>query len=233
MKRITLLLIAIIGFNVNGWSQDPDYTTLVFKNKLREYKKKKPSLKGIGFDKNQIKNIVDLLGSPYYSDDEINDISERIWLAFIDPKKFDFVFKDLAIRTVPNWNKKNYKGQIVVDPNPFLAEWTRADGETPYFQRALNLILTHYKLMGYSEDAKQTKKHLRKLLYTKKFNFKPVSSSDWTNSYLQAANNVIQNKGLIACIDANGKYEYFICQTDKKEEILKLFKKLDWEFMVP
>ena len=233
MKRITLLLIAVIGFTINGWSQDPDYTSLVFKSKIREYKKKKPNLQSIAIDKNQIKNIVTLLGSSHYSENEINDIAEKVWLAFIDPKKFDFVFKDLAIRTIPNWNKKNYKGQIVVEPNPLLAEWTLADGETPYFHRAINLILTHYKLMSYSEDAKKVKKTLRKLLYTKKINFRPVSSSDWTNSYLQAANNVMQSKGLIALIANNGQYEYFICETNKKEELLKLFKKMDWEFITP
>ncbi len=233
MKRITLLLIAVIGFNVNGWSQDPDYTKLVFKSKIREYKKKKPNLEAIDINKNQIKNIVSLLGHSYYTKDEISDITERIWLSFIDPKKFDYVFKDLAIRTIPNWNKKNYKGQVVVEPNPFLAEWTLADGELPYIHRAINLILTHYKLMGYSEDAKQTKTHLRKLLHTKKFNFRPVSSSDWTNSYLQAANKVMKSKGLISCIDANGQYEYFVCEVDKKEELLKLFEKMGWEFTTP
>ncbi len=233
MKRITLLLIAVIGFNLNGWSQDPDYTKIVFKSKIREYKKKKPNLEKSNFTKDDIKQIVTLLGSSFYSKTEIDDIYEKVWLSFIDPKMFDYVFKDIAIRTIPNWNKKNYKGQIVVEPNHFLAEWTSADGETPYFHRALNLILTYYKLMGYSEDAKLTKKHLRKLLYTQKMNFRPVSTSDWTNSYLQAVNSVIQRKGLIACIDANGQYEYFICEVGKKEDLLKLFKKLDWAFIVP
>jgi len=233
MKRITLLLIAVIGFNLNGWSQDPDYTKLVFKSKIREYKKKKPNLEKINFNKGDIKQIVSLLGNSFYNEDEIADISEKVWLSFINPKMFDFVFKDIAVRTIPNWNKKNYKGQIVVEPNHFLAEWTSADGETPYFHRAINLILTHYKLMGYSEDAKQTKKHLRKILYTQKMNFRPVSTSDWTNSYLQAANDAMRSKGLIACIDANGQYEYFICESNKKDELLKLFKKLDWEFMIP
>jgi len=233
MKRITLLLIAVIGFNVSGWSQDPDYTKLVFKSKIREYKKKKPNFEKVKFSKDDIKQIVTLLGSSFYNQNDLEDITEKIWLSFIDPRMFDFVFKDIAVRTIPNWNKKNYKGQIVVEPSPFLAEWTSADGEKPYFQRAINLLLVHYKLMGYSEDAKLTKNHLKKILYTQKMNFRPVSSSDWTNSYLQAANMAIQSKGLIACIDANGQYEYFICENDKKGELLKLFKKMDWEFIVP
>jgi len=232
MKRMALLLMAVIGFNVSSWSQ-PDYTKLVFKSKIKEYKKKKPNLEGIAINKEHIKNIVTLLGSSYYSENDINDIAEKIWLSYIDPKKFDYVFKDLAIRTIPNWNKKNYKGQIVVEPNPLLAEWTLADGETPYFHRAINLILTHYRLMGYGEDAKKTKKSLGKLRYTQKMNFRPVGKSDWTNSYLQAVNKAIQSKGLIALIAANGQYEYFICEMDKKEELLELFKKMDWEFIIP
>lgn len=233
MKKVVLLLIAIILFNINGWSQDPDYTKIIFKNKLREYKKKKPSLEKSTFKKEDIKQIVFLLGKSFYSQTEIDDITEKIWLSFIDPKKFDYVFKDISVRTIPNWNKKNYKGQIVVEPNHFLAEWTKNDDEIPYFHRAINLILTHYKLMGYSEDAKQTKKHLRKLLYTQKFNFRKATLDDWTNSYLKSANKVLHQKGLIACIDANGQYEYFICQIDKKKELLQLFKKLKWDFMVP
>lgn len=232
MKKITLLLITVIGFNICAWSQ-PDYSLIKFKSKIREYKIKKPNFEGLNISKVQIENIVTLLGSTHYSENEINDITEKIWLSFIDPKKFDYVFKDLAIRTIPNWNKKNYKGQIVVEPNPFLAEWTLADGEIPYFHRALNLILTYYKLMAYSEDAKKTKKDLQNLLYTSKINFRPVSSNDWTNSYLHSANLFLKSKGLVACIDANGQYEYFICEINKKEDLLKLFKKLDWEFKVP
>ena len=46
---------------------------------------------------------------------------------------------------------------IIVEPNPFLAEWTLADGEFAYFQRALSMILSYYNLMEYSADAKGTK----------------------------------------------------------------------------
>jgi len=233
MKRILLLLIAIIGFNVNGWSQDPDYTELIFKSKIRDYKKKKPALEKLKLSKGDVKQIVILLGNSFYDENQIEDITEKVWLAFSDPKKFDYVYKDLAVRTIHNWNKKNFKGQIVVEPNPFLAEWTLANEEVPYFQTAIRMVLSYYKLMAYSEDAKNTKKNLRKLLYTRKMNFRAIASSDWTNYYLQSANNSIKNKGIVALIAANGQYDFFVCNIDKKEELKTLFKKINWEFVLP
>ena len=188
MKRITLLMIAVIGFNLSSWSQ-PDYTKITFRSNLPQYKKAKPDIQGLNFNKDQVKNIITLLGNSFYSENEIEDITEKVWLSFIDPEKFDFVFKDLAIRTIPNWNKKNVRGLIVVEPNPFLAEWTLADGESPYFQRALSLILSYYNLMKYSADAKSAKESLGTLLYTQKMSFRPITSSDWTNSYLKRLSN--------------------------------------------
>ena len=231
MKKIILLMITVIGFNLSSWSQ-PDYTKITFRSKLPQYKKKKPDLKGANFNKDQIKNIIYLLGNSFYSENEIEDITEKVWLSFNDPKKFDFVFKDLAIRTIPNWNKKNVRGLIVVEPNPFLAEWTLADGESPYFQRALSMILSYYNLMKYSDDAKSTKKSLGELLYTQNMSFRPVKTSDWTNTYLNSANIILAKKNL-TCLVANGQYEYFVCEIDKKSELLKLFKKLDWKFIDP
>ena len=231
MKRITLLMIAVIGFNLSSWSQ-PDYAKITFRSNLPQYKKEKPDLQDVNFNKDQIKNIITLLGNSFYSENEIEDITEKVWLSFIDPEKFDYVFKDLAIRTIPNWNKKNVRGLIVVEPNPFLAEWTLADGESPYFQRALSMILSYYSLMKYSDDAKSTKESLNKLLYTQNMSFRQISSSDWTNTYLKSVNEVLAKKGLIALV-ANGQYEYFVCEVDKKAELIKLFKKMDWKFITP
>ena len=231
MKRITLLMIAVIGFNLSSWSQ-PDYAKITFRSNLPQYKKEKPDLQDVNFNKDQIKNIITLLGNSFYSENEIEDITEKVWLSFIDPEKFDYVFKDLAIRTIPNWNKKNVRGLIVVEPNPFLAEWTLADGESPYFQRALSMILSYYSLIKYSDDAKSTKESLNKLLYTQNMSFRQISSSDWTNTYLKSVNEVLAKKGLIALV-ANGQYEYFVCEVDKKAELIKLFKKMDWKFITP
>jgi len=231
MKRIVLLMIAVIGFNLSSWSQ-PDYTKITFRSNLPQYKKAKPDLKGANFNKDHIKNIISLLGSSFYSDNEIDDITEKVWLSFIDPEKFDFVFKDLAIRTIPNWNKKNVRGLIVVEPNPFLAEWTLAEKESPYFQRALSLILSYYNLMEYSADANSAKQSLQKLLYTQNMSFRPTSSSDWTNTYLNSVNEELIKKNLITLV-ANGQYEYFVCEIDKKEELTKLLKKINWKFITP
>ena len=224
-------MIAVIGFNLSSWSQ-PDYAKITFRSNLPQYKKEKPDLQDVNFNKDQIKNIITLLGNSFYSENEIEDITEKVWLSFIDPEKFDYVFKDLAIRTIPNWNKKNVRGLIVVEPNPFLAEWTLADGESPYFQRALSMILSYYSLIKYSDDAKSTKESLNKLLYTQNMSFRQISSSDWTNTYLKSVNEVLAKKGLIALV-ANGQYEYFVCEVDKKAELIKLFKKMDWKFITP
>jgi len=231
MKRIILLMIAVIGFNLSSWSQ-PDYTKITFRSNLPQYKKVKPELKGVNFNKDHIKNIISLLGNSFYSDNEIDDITEKVWLSFIDPEKFDFVFKDLAVRTIPNWNKKNVRGLIVVEPNPFLAEWTLAENESPYFQRALSLILSYYNLMEYSADAISAKQSLQKLLYTQNMSFRRTTSSDWTNTYLNSVNEELIKKDLITLV-ANGQYEYFVCEIDNKEELTKLFKKMNWKFITP
>jgi len=231
MKKITMLLITVIGFNLSVWSQ-PDYAKITFRSSLPAYKKIKPDLRVANFNKDQIKNIISILGSSFYSENEIEDITQKIWLSFIDPEKFDFVFKDLAIRTIPNWNKKNVRGLIIVEPNPFLAEWTLADGEFAYFQRALSMILSYYKLMEYSDDAKSTKESLGKLLYTQKLDFRPIKSTDFTRSYLNSANEELNKNGLIAMI-ANRQYEFFVCEVDKIPELTKLFKKIDWKFITP
>ena len=231
MKKITVLLITVIGFNLSLWSQ-PDYANITFRSSLPTYKKNKPDLRVANFSKDQIKNIISILGSSFYSENEIEDITQKIWLSFIDPEKFDFVFKDLAIRTIPNWNKKNVRGLIIVEPNPFLAEWTLADGEFAYFQRALSLILSYYNLMEYSDDAKSAKESLGKLLYTQKLSFRPIKSTDFTRSYLNSANEELNKNGLIAMI-ANRQYEFFVCEVDKIPELTKLFKKIDWKFITP
>jgi len=231
MKKITMLLITVIGFNLSIWSQ-PDYAKITFRSSLPSYKRNKPDLQVSNFTKDQIKNIISLLGNSFYSENEIEDITQKVWLSFVDPEKFDFVFKDLAIRTTPNWSKKNVRGLIIVEPNPFLAEWTLADGEFAYFQRALSMILSYYNLMEYSADAKSAKESLGKLFYTQNLTFRPVTISDFTQSYLKSVNEELNKNGLIVLV-ANGQYEFFVCEVDKKPELIKLFKKIDWKFITP
>ncbi len=229
MNRI-LLFILVITCNLNGWSQ-PDYSKIRFYSKIKEYKEIKPSLKDIDIKKSDINQIITLLGDSFYTESEIEDMAEKVWLSYIDPKKFDFVFKDLAIRSIPNWNKKNYKGEIVIEPNPFLALWTIADNEKTYFQAALSQLLTYYGLMGYGENGKNTKMAINKMLHTQTTKFRSVRSSDYTASYLRSVNSVINPKNLSVLVTT--KYYFFISKTDRKEEVKRLFKKIDWHFSLP
>jgi hypothetical protein len=66
MKKIVLLVITVIGFNVCSWSQ-PDYSKIIFKSKITEYKKKKPNLQELTITKKDITQIVTLLGNSFYS----------------------------------------------------------------------------------------------------------------------------------------------------------------------
>ncbi len=233
MNKILLFLIAIIGFHLTSWSQeDPDYSVITFKNKLFKYKKKKPNLTDQDIKKEHIKDIVTILGAPYYPEEKLQEITDQVWLSFTDPKKFDFVFKDIGVRTTPNWSKKNARGKIVLEPNPFVKIWTEANGEPPYFQKAITRILSYHKLMAYAEDAKATKKWLGILLYSKKYRLKTVGKTDWTNSYLKYANNGLKNDGLTVII-AEGEYDFVICHIDKKEQLISLFKNLNWNFVAP
>ena len=231
MKKYLLLILAVITWASNSWGQ-PDYSNITFKSKLQEYKKTKPNFKEVIVTKEDVKTIVTLLGSDFYNENEIQDITDRIWLSFNDPEKFDFVFKDMSIRTQDNWNKKNARGNIVLEPNPFWAEWTQSDGELQYFQKAFSYVLSYYKLMAYSDDAISTKKSLKKLLRTEKMNFKPAGSGDWTNSYLKYVNALINPKGYIALI-SNGGYDFMICKISDIEKIKNLMMKISWEFVNP
>lgn len=231
MKKYLICFLAVVLSTVNLFAQ-PDYSSITFKSKLHEYKTKKPDLTAVDFDKSNLKELLQLLGSKFYSDTEINDITDRIWLSFTDPEKFDFVFKDLAIQTQPNWNKKNARGQIILEPNPFLAEWTQSDGELQYLQQALANILSYYNLMAYSEDAISTKKSISKLLFTRKMTFKPATSGDWTNSYLKYVNSIVKPKGYTALISEGG-YDFLICKTTDVNALEDLLIKLKWHFTEP
>mgnify|MGYP000200433305 CR=1 FL=1 len=43
-------------------------------------------------------NIVDNLGDSLYTEKQRKDIVDKAWLAFSNPKLFDFVFKDFAVK---------------------------------------------------------------------------------------------------------------------------------------
>jgi len=230
MKNIVILFVVVMFFNYSSWSQ-PDYAKIRFHSKIKEYKKAKPDFEDLDVKKTDLQHIITLLGSSFYSVDEIEDITEKVWLSIIDPKQFDYVYKDIAVRSIPNWGKKNFKGEIVIEPNPFLALWTLADNEKTYFQSAIGQLLIFYGLMGYAEDAKNTKIAVNKMLYTKTTKFRPIRGNDWTNSYLNAVNSVINPKRLTVQVSA--KYDFFICKDEVKDELLGLYEKFDWHFITP
>jgi len=187
-------------------------------------------MEDLEFKKGDVGDIITLLGNSFYDEEEIIDITEKIWLALLDPKKFDYVFKDIAVQSIPNWNKKNFKGEIVIEPNPFLAKWTKAQNDQLYFRDALGQLLTFYNLMGYSEDAKGVKKALSKMLHTEKYKFRSIYSNDWPSYYLSSANAGINAKGLTAML---GNFDFFVCKTEVKDSLVALFQKLEWSFEVP
>jgi len=235
MKKINFffLIILLTVFCANAQEDKiPDYTVIKFRSYLKEYKKDKPSYEGSKIDKELVSDIVRLLGKEFYSVDERAEITEKIWLASTNPKKFDFVHKDYAIRSLPNWSKLNFQGKLVLEPNPYLKDWTKADTALDYIKIALPRILSHEGLMGYGEDAKVTKKAAKRLKYAKGFTFRPVYTKDWTNSYLQTLVPQAAKKNHIMLV-TEGNYHFMIVDADKKEELLKLFKKMKWRFIIP
>lgn len=233
MKK-TLLILFLCVTSLYGFSQEeqPDYTIIKFKKKLPDYKKSTPKLEGLDISKEYISEIVDLLGKDHYSASEREEIVEKVWLAFIDPKKFDMIHRDYAIRSLPNWNKKNFRGEIVLEPNIYLKDWSVADDEIDYFKIALHRILMKEGLMGYGEEAKDTRKSLQKVKYIAKYKLPQPSGNDWTNSYLQKLSSAISSKKLSVLITSGG-HEFVICDNTKKEELVTLLKKLRWDLVAP
>ncbi|NNC70409.1 MAG: hypothetical protein HKN90_06270 [Flavobacteriaceae bacterium] len=233
MKKILIFcMLSFLSFEVINAQEQPDYTQIKFKKKVKEYKKSTPKIERSQVDKELIFEIVNLLGKSFYTKNERDEIVERIWLSFTDPEKFDMVYRDYAIRTLPNWNKKNFKGEIVLEPNPYLSDWTQSDNELDYFKSAMHRILMYHGLMGYGEDAKNTMKSLKKMKYISKYTFPNPTSRDYTNSYLDKMAFAVKKKGLSVLI-TNGAYEFMICEKVKKDQLIELFYRMNWEFVKP
>lgn len=223
-----------MGFSLLAFGQSnsvkPDYSEIRFYSKIKGYKKAKPDIETIALTKQDLNKIVNLLGESFYSEQELTSITDKVWLALIDPEKFDYVFKDIAVQSIPNWNKKNFKGEIVIEPNPFMAKWTLAQNDQIYFKEAVGQLLTFYDLMGYSEEAKDTKKALKRMHATKKYSFRRVYGNDWPSFYLNNANALMNQQGQTALIS---KFDFLVCKTDYKDELISLFEKMDWHFSLP
>ncbi len=233
-KTYVFLLILFTSIASLSAQQEktPDYTIIKFRSYVKEYKIEKPSFEGLKIDKELVSEIVRLLGKSFYSIEEREEIIEKIWLAFTNPKKFDFVHKDYAIRSLPNWSKPNFQGKIVLEPNPYLKDWTKADTSLDYFKIAIHRILTYEGLMGYGEDAQNTRKSAKKLKYAKDLRFRPVYTKDWTNSYLQTLVPQAGVKGNILMV-TEGNYQFMIVEAKKQQELLQLFEKMKWQFIIP
>ncbi|MGB5363311.1 MAG: hypothetical protein WBN17_08420 [Aureibaculum sp.] len=230
-KKITLFLLSVI-FHFTLFAQKTDYANVIFSSKIYEYKKTEPRTNELGIDQSLIEDIVDLLGDSLYSEKEKKEIVNKAWLAFYKPKMFDYVYKDFAVKTITSWGKTNARGELVLEPNPYLTEWTMHDDEFPYFQLALSKILDHYHLIGYGDDAEGVKSTFSELLITKNIRFQNPSDEDWAFSYLETANSVLEKKGLVALI-TKGYYNIIVCKIDQKEALTDLFKKIEWEFIQP
>ena len=232
MKRKLLTILTFSVFTFVTVAQTTDYSKIVFSSKIYEYKKTEPRTHELGVDKTLLTNIVDLLGDTLYSDDQKNEIINKAWLAFNNPKMFDYVYKDFAVKTINNWGQKNAKGELVLEPNPYLTEWTINDDEFPYFQLALSKILDYYSLIGYGDDAEGVKSSFNELLVTKNIKLQDPKDDDWAYSYLESINAELAKKGLVALV-TKGYYDIIVCKIDQKEELTSLFKKIKWDFVQP
>jgi len=204
----------------------------VFSSKIYEYKKSEPRTHQLGIDKTLISNIIDLLGDSLYDGKEKKEIINKAWLAFTNPKIFDFVYKDFAVKSINNWSMINTKGELVLEPNPYLSEWTMNDDEFSYFQLVLGKILDHYSLLTYGDDADGVKSSFSELLITKNIIFQDPKDDDWAYSYLKKVNTHLENKGLVALI-TKGHYDIIVCKIDRQNILTKLFKRIGWDFIQP
>jgi len=232
MKRTLLSILTLLAFNFIAIAQTTDYSKVIFSSNIYQYKETVPKTQELGVDKDLLIDIIGKLGDSIYTQKEQKEIIDKAWLAFSNPKMFDFVYKDFAVTTINNWGQLNAKGELVLEPNPYLTEWTISNGEFPYFQLALSKILNYYSLITYGDDADAVKYSFNELLITKDINFQDPKDDDWAYSYLETVNSNLEKKGLVALI-TKGYYNIIVCKIAKKEEIIKLFKKIEWEFIQP
>ena len=233
MKRKLLIILTCLIFNFLAVSQEvTDYSKVKFKSTIYEYKKIEPRTYQLGIDKILLIDIIDLLGDTLYSGKQKKEIINKAWLAFTNPKIFDFVYKDFAVNSINNWSKINAKGELVLEPNPYLSEWTMNDDEFPYFQLVLGKILDHFSLLTYGDDADSVKSSFSELLIAKNIIFQDPKDDDWAYSYLEKVNTKLEKKGLVALI-TKGHYDIIVCKIDRQNILTKLFKRIGWDFIQP
>ncbi|MEN8187215.1 MAG: hypothetical protein ABFR05_08820 [Bacteroidota bacterium] len=228
-KLLLIFIFLVINYTL---SAQLDYSNIKFRSYVYEYKENKPRAEEFGIDKDLLKDIIDLLGDSLYSKQEKEEIIEKTWLALSNPKLLDYVYKDFAVESNNSWGTKNTKGEIVLEPNPYLTDWTISNDEYPYFQLALNKILDYYRLMSYGDDADGVVKSFDELLLTKEFTFSEPKKDDWAYSYLETVNAELAEKGLVALV-SKGHYNIVVCEIENQEKLTDLFQRFHWELVKP
>ena len=231
MKRITFF-IYFLTTSMLIYAQNKDYTEIRFKSKLRNYTKILPKAEKLGIDKKIFTELVDALTKGVFTESQKKDLSNKLWLAVSNPKKFDFVYKDYSLSTIKNWGVKIKFEDPNFEPNPYLAKWTNTGDEFLYFQWAVTQILTHEKLLAYSEKAKVAQKAIHELTLLKNMTFYKAKPYEYAYDYLRRNNNLLKSKGLTILI-YNNNFDYTVCKIEDKEKVIELLSKLKWEFVVP
>ena len=231
MKRKLLSFSLLVLWSMFGMSQT-DYSEIKFKSNVYQYKDQMPRTEELGISKYLLAEIVETLGHSCYSKAEKEEIIEKAYLALSNPKLFDYVYKDFAVTSNNNWGSRNSQGEIILEPNPYLTDWTISDNEYPYFQLAFNKILDHFNLMAYGDDAESVASSFNQLLLTKDFKFTEPKDDDWAYSYLETINSELAEKGLVALV-TKGYYQIVVCEIKNKDKITDLFEKFKWELVQP
>lgn len=231
MKKKLLFTFTLLAVSFFSFGQT-DYSNVEFRSYIYKYKDTDPRTSELGIDKQLLIDIVSLLGDNVYTKSEQEEIVYKTWLAIANPKTFDYVFKDFAVSSNKNWGTKNANGDIVLEPNPYLTDWTVSDNEFPYFQLALNKILEYFHLMTYGDDAESVAVSFNELLITKEFKFSSPKDDDWAYSYIESVNSELEKKGLVALV-TKGYYNIIVCDIDNKDKITDLFEKFQWELVKP
>ena len=231
MKRKLLGTYILLAFTYISFGQT-DYSNVKFRSYIYKYKEIEPRTSELGIEKELLTEIVKLLGKDIYTKEEQDEIVYKTWLAMAKPKVFDYVFKDFAVSSNKNWGSENANGEIVLEPNPYLTDWTVSDDEYPYFQLALNKILEYFQLMTYGDDAQSVASSFNELLITKDFEFSDPKEDDWAYSYIESVNSELQKEGLVALV-TKGYYNIIVCDINSKDQLTELFEKFRWELVQP
>jgi len=229
IKLLPILTFLTLHFVAFG---QIDYSDVRFKSYIYEYKDVEPRTSELGIEKHMLEDIISLLGENIYTKSDQEEIIEKAWLAIANPRIFDFVYKDFAISSNKTWDTKNQKGEIVLEPNPYLTDWTVSDNEYPYFQLALNKIFEYFELMTYGDDAESVASSFNELLITKDFKLSNPKEDDWAYSYIESINIELEKKGLVALV-TKGYYNIIVCNIENKDELTTLFEKFKWELIQP